>query len=117
VAVGVNRERHLDLTSSAWLAEATWSVSTRNTTYARVELVDQDILTAGGYDPPAFLHPHVLSRVGALTAGYERQLVHGRAGHLGLGADATVYRTPPNLIESYGHPFSARVFLRYRLGS
>ena len=117
VAVGVNREVHLDVTSPAVLAEATWSVTDRDTTYARAELVDQDILTAGGYDPPGFLHPHVLSRVGALTAGYERQLAHGRAGHLGLGADATVYRTPANLLESYGHPFSAHVFLRYRFGA
>ncbi len=117
VAVGVNREVHLDITSPAFLVEATWSVTARDKTYARTELVDQDILTAGGYDPPGFLHPHVLSRVGALTAGYERQLFHGRLGHVGAGADATVYLTPPNLIESYGHPFSAHFFLRYRFGA
>ena len=35
VAVGVNREVHLDVTSPAVLGEATWSVTDRDKTYAR----------------------------------------------------------------------------------
>ena len=114
VAVGVNREPHLEVTSPAWLAEATWHLTARDLTYARGEVVDQDILTAGGYDPPDFFQPHVLSRVGALTIGYERQIAHSSAGHLGVGGDATVYDTPANLLDAYGHPFSVHLYLRYR---
>ena len=114
VAFGGNRETQLHVVSPAWLAEATWRVTRRDLTYARAELVDQDVLTLGGYDPAGFAHPHVLSRIGALTAGYERQIAHSAAGHVGLGADATVYRTPENLLENYGHPFSMHFFLRYR---
>src|SRR5262249_33247259 len=93
VAVGVNRKPQLNVTSAAWLAEATWHVTANDSSYARIELVDQDILTAGGYDPPDFVRPHTLSRVGALTGGYERRVIRSAHGHVGLGADATIYRT------------------------
>ena len=115
-AFGMNHEAHLKVTSPAWMMEGTWRVSDRHTWFARAELVDQDILTLGGYDPPDFFHPHILSRVGALTVGYEHAVSSSRVGRIGIGADATVYATPANLVESYGHPFSAHVFLRSRVG-
>jgi hypothetical protein len=95
----------------AWLAEAAWRVRPKDLIYTRAELVDKDILEAGGYDPPGFVHPHPISRVGALTLGYQRELARGRAGRLGLGGDVVVHRTPRNLLEHYGHPVSMHVFL------
>jgi hypothetical protein len=77
----------------------------------RAELVDKDILEAGGYDPPEFSHAHPLSRVGALTLGYQRRFAEFAHGNLGIGADATVYRTPANLLTPYGHPVSFHLFL------
>jgi hypothetical protein len=114
VAFGLNREAHLQVTSPAWLVEGAWRASDRDTWLSRAELVDQDILTIGGYDPPDFVHPHILSRVGALTVGYDRAIWTLRTGRVAIGGDATIYATPANLAESYGHPFSAHVFLRYR---
>jgi hypothetical protein len=114
LAFGVNREPHLDVTAPAWLAEGAWHVTAKDRAYARAELVDQDILTIGGYDPPDFFHPHFLSRIGALTAGYERHVKRAPAGHFGVGGDATIYYTPANLLDGYGHPFSAHIYLRYR---
>lgn len=113
-AFGLNRESHLRVTSPAWVTEAAWRASDRHTWYARAELVDQDILTLGGYDPPDFFHPHTLSRLAAFTAGIERAVAVSKAGRFAVGGDATVYATPANLLESYGHPFSVHVFLRYR---
>lgn len=119
VAWGRNIEPSLGATGTradAWLGEATWTPSPRDLFYTRAELVEKDILTLGGYDPPGFVHPHVLSRIGALTMGYERRLAAGRAGHLGAGGDITGYRVPRNLDDNYGQPWSAHVFLRYRFG-
>jgi hypothetical protein len=115
VAWGRNHERGVGVTSPAWLVEGAWHRSPIDLVFARVEIVDQDILTAGGYDPPGFVHPHELSRVGAVTVGYERNLAATRAGQFFVGADVTGYRTPSNLIESYGHPVSLHVFLQYRV--
>jgi hypothetical protein len=113
-AMGVIRESGLDVTLPAVLAEGRWGWRPRDTWYARVEWMLKDILTPGGYDPPGFDHPHVLSRVGAVTVGYERELASGRAGRLGLGADATLYDRDANLADNYGRPASAHVFLRWR---
>jgi hypothetical protein len=113
LAVGVDHETQLNVTSPAWLAEGAWHIRSGQLLYGRVELVDQDILTLGGYDPPGFQHPHVLSQVGAFTLGYERTVKQLSFGRFGLGGDATVYYTPPNLMEGYGHPFSAHIYLRY----
>jgi hypothetical protein len=114
VAVGVTRELALALTMPAWLAEATWQVSPRDVWYGRAEWLVKDILTPGGYDPPGFDHPHELSRIGALTVGYERRVAESRAGSSGVGADATVFARDANLAPNYGRPFAAHFFVRYR---
>jgi hypothetical protein len=112
--VGVNDLTNLsggDVKEYAWLTDVAWRARPRDLVYLRGELVDKDILQAGGYDPPDFLHPHPLSRVGALTLGYQRRLVEFAHGNLGLGGDVTAYHTPANLLASYGHPWSFHVFL------
>ncbi len=114
VAYGVNREPGVHVTSPAWLAEAAWTAAARDQVYSRFEIVKQDTLNAGGYDPPGFVARHPLSWVGALTAGYERRLVSARTGAWGAGADVTVYATSSNLRDGYGHPLSVHAFLHYR---
>jgi hypothetical protein len=115
VAWGDNFEVHGHL--NAYLAEITAAVSRRSSLYGRAELVDKDILDAGGLHPAGFTHFHEISRVAAFTAGYTRSLIEGRAGQLAIGADATTYRVPPNLKEPYGSPLSFHIFLRYRGGT
>ncbi len=113
-AVGMNQHPSLGgdgLNEYALLVDAAWRVRPRDLVYTRAELVDKDFLEAGGYDPAGFAHAHPLSRVGALTVGYQRRLTAWGRQTLGLGGDVTVYRTPANLLASYGHPFSAHVFL------
>jgi hypothetical protein len=100
-----------DVKEFAWLADVAWRVRPADLLYFRGEIADKDILEAGGYDPPEFSHAHPLSRVGALTVGYQRRFAQFEHGHIGLGADVTVYRTPANLLTPYGHPVSFHVFL------
>jgi hypothetical protein len=98
----------------AYLFEAVSGISGRGEIYARAELVDKHILTAGGPHPPGFQHPHVFSRVGALTGGYLFRLGESRAGEIAVGGDVTGYRVPGNLAASYGHPASIHLFVRWR---
>lgn len=100
-----------DVKEYAWLADVAWRLRSRDLVYLRAELADKDILEAGGYDPPEFSHAHPISRVGALTLGYQRRFAEFTRGNLGLGADITVYRTPANLKPFYGRPLSVHVFL------
>jgi hypothetical protein len=112
--VGVNDEPGIHLTTPGALVEAAWRLAPRHLVYMRGELVVKDLLTTGGYDPPGYAHRNVTSLIGALTIGYERRLWATPAGTWGVGGDATVYYRDPNLGESYGQPFSAHVFLRYK---
>jgi len=109
---GQNREIHGIM--DAYLFEATLRPASRHAWYTRAELVTKDILSPGGRHPPGFTHFHPLSRIGALTGGYVYELVQSRAGHFGIGGDATIYHVPANLQDNYGTPASFHVFLRYR---
>lgn len=97
----------------AYLFEATARITGRDTGYTRAELVNKD-MSATGQHPPGAAHLHPLSRVGALTLGYVRDLRVAEEGRWGVGGDVTVYRVPRNLLESYGSPASFHLFLRYR---
>jgi hypothetical protein len=110
-ATGQNREVHGHL--EAYLVEATWRWSARYAVYLRAEQVAKDILDAG-FHPIGVGHRHRQSNVGALTTGAVRDVVSGRHGRFGVGADVTVYRVPSNLSEAYGRPVSVHAFLRLR---
>jgi hypothetical protein len=112
-AWGENREIHGAL--DGYLIEATLRPRTRDAFYTRLEYATKDILGVGGRHPRGFTHFHPLSKVGALTAGYVRDIRAAREGRYGIGADVTIYRVPLNLQENYGTgPLSFHVFMRYR---
>jgi hypothetical protein len=100
--------------TDAYLVEGAWHPSGSLTWYGRVESVVKNILTAGGIHPPGFTHPHVFSRVGALTLGVRREVRARRGIALLVGGDVTGHRTPPNLQESYGQPWSYHVYVQLR---
>ena len=96
---------------NSYLLESTLNFLRRNYVFTRMELVDKDELF-----PQAAVHPAY--RIGAYTFGGTRDLVHNRAGQLGLGADFTVYSKPAVLDAAYGSfPVSFQVFLRMRPGN
>ena len=109
-AFGQNREVFGNL--EAYLLEATRR-SGKNVIYGRLESVAKDILDAG-FHPIGVAHTHRQSRVGAITAGYTRDVAAPAWGTFGIGADITGYYVPDNLSESYGAPVSFHVFVRYR---
>jgi hypothetical protein len=111
LAWGQNREIHGVM--DAYLFEMTMRPRPRHAWYTRAELAMKDF-SPGGRHPQGFVHFHPLSRIGALTGGYVFDVVQSRAGHFGIGGDATVYRVPANLEDNYGRPASFHVFLRYR---
>ena len=116
-AYGYIKEPGTGRNMPAGLIEGTWQQSPRDLFYTRGELMVKDVLTRGGFHPPGFTHPHILSTIGALTLGYERRISNTRAGHFGVGGDATVYYRDVNLYDGYGDPFSAHIFLRYKFPS
>ena len=115
VAVGVNREPALRVTSPALLGEVAWHVAARDLIYARGEWLRKDILNAGGYDPPGFAGVHPLSTIGAFTGGYARTIASGHGGHWRAGADLTVYGVDHNLGDAYGRPVSVHLLLTWAL--
>lgn len=101
-------------TTDAYLAEAAWRPSAAWTAYGRAESVVKNILTAGGQHPPGFTHPHTFSRVGAFTLGLRRDVRSILGMEFLAGADVTAHRTPSNLKESYGQPWSYHVYVQVR---
>lgn len=100
---------------NAYLAEAVTEFGPQGSIYVRGELVEKHILSAGGRHPPGFQHPHIFSRVGALTGGYLHRVGNRPGGQLAIGGDITGYRVPANLVELYGLPVSIHLFIQWSL--
>ena len=98
---------------TAWLAEANWDVSQRDTLFARVENVANDELFPDHDDP---LHDRAF-RVTKLQAGYARRF-RFEPFELALGGSASVYLKPDALDVAYGRkPWGYTLFARISLGS
>ena len=113
VAFGQNNEL-FDL-ENAILTEMTLGLWTHGTAYVRAEIADKHILGAGGRHPIGQQHPHIISAVGALTLGYSHDVVQVGRQTFAVGADGTGYRTPAELADSYGRPFSFHVYGRWNV--
>jgi hypothetical protein len=68
-----------------------WDLRATRTTslYGRAELVKKQLFGLG-FHPKGFNHPHLYSKIDALTIGYLRDLIMSRAGRFGVGGDVTV---------------------------
>jgi hypothetical protein len=110
-AFGQKREIHGNL--EAYLVEGSMHLTNRNIAYLRAESVAKDILDAG-FHPRGVFHRHRQSQVGALTLGLVHDFFITPKARFGLGADATGYLVPANLLEPYGHPTSFHFFVRVR---
>jgi hypothetical protein len=109
-AFGQNRDVFGNL--EAYLLEATQRAG-KHAFYGRAEYVAKDILDAG-FHPIGIAHTHRQSPVGAVTAGFVRDVAMPAWGTFGIGGDITGYLVPENLEESYGSPASFHVYVRYR---
>ena len=109
-AWGQNREVHGDL--NALLLEWNTAPWRSGSVYGRGEIAQKDLL--GATVPRDREHQHIPSRIGALTLGYLHDLIERRWGRIGVGGDATLYRTSADLRALYGGPRAFHLFLRYR---
>ena len=81
--------------------------------YGRMELSAKQIFGLGLH-PAGFNHPHVYSHVDALTLGLVRDIAPATWGRFGIGADATLYRMSPDLVDYFGGSRSFHLFVRWR---
>lgn len=111
VAFGENREAFS--TEDALLTEFALGLSERATGYLRGEMVEKHILEAGGLHPVGLQHPHILSKVWALTGGYQHALLTTAGHRFLIGGDITGHVVPQNLREAYGRPTSMHLYGRW----
>ncbi len=125
VVWGQNREVHG--VSDAVLAEAAWQLTARDQIYGRAEYAEKEaelLLNKGVSEQEQHGHEHGFAAVvrptvpvGAITAGYLRNMDVYRSFNAGLGADITVYQFGSSLRAAYGDmPVSVHAFVRLRWG-
>jgi hypothetical protein len=100
-------------TLTAWLGEANWDFSARDSLFGRVENVRNDELFPDHLHP---LHDRAF-RVTKFQAGYARHIPLGDALKLTLGGSASAYAKPDALDPYYGNsPLGYTLFARISLG-
>ena len=99
--------------SDAFLLEADLRATDATTIYGRAEKAHKEILGLG-YHPKGFGHPHIFSKIGAVTLGVVRDLPIVSRGRLGIGGDVTLYAMSPDMVLYYDGSRSYHVFLRWR---
>lgn len=115
---GRNHEMLTQRNLNSYLAESVLPIRRRNFITGRWELVDKDELFSDDPELQTHLEETVGStfRIAAYTLGYTRDL--GSVEHVmtGIGANFSTYGVPQAIQPSYGaHPFSANMYLRFRL--
>lgn len=116
VAWGENREFNgFQNVEDGFLFEWDLRATGASTIYGRTEVAKKHLFGLISH-PKGFTHPHAYSTVGAVTLGYIRDLPFPGTTRLGIGGDATLYRTSLDLVEYYGGSHSYHVFLRWRPG-
>ena len=86
----------------------------RQSIWTRVENADRTTDLLGHAAPP---EESVVGRVQAYTGGYAHRVWGNGWSTLELGAQVTLYDTPPRLIPFYGdHPVGAAGVLHWRVG-
>lgn len=101
-------------TTHSALAEVEAVLDRWNTIYGRLELAQKtaEDLAFGSFAPP----PDTEFNVGAISAGYIRELLRGSAMTVGVGFQGTVNAVPRALEPLYGSraPVGGMVFIRVR---
>jgi hypothetical protein len=100
--------------ANGYLFEATAHLYERHAVWTRIENVDRTTDLLGASAPP---EESVIGRVQAYTVGYAHRLYANQWMASELGAQGTVYATPPSLRTLYGdHPAGVAVVLNLHLG-
>jgi hypothetical protein len=99
---------------NGYLFEAEMRLRARQSIWTRIENDDRTTDLLGAEAPP---EETVVGRVQAYTVGYAHRIWRGELGAVEIGAQATVYDTPPRLLGLYGsHPAGFVGLVHLRLG-
>src|SRR6185437_12503928 len=103
---------------NGYLLESDLGFLGRNHAWTRVENVDKsnELLLGENPEPSSFVETF-LARIQEYSFGYDRDILTTPWLSPAIGAQWTLYQTPPILTPIYGpHPQGLTVFLRVRLG-
>jgi len=111
---GRNHTIGTDVNANGYLIEAEARFREKQSVWTRIENDDRSTDLLGVLAPP---EETVVGRVQAFTGGYAHRIWHSDWSALELGAQATVYATPPRLLPDYGaHPVGVAGVLHLRVG-
>jgi hypothetical protein len=111
---GRNHTIGTDVNANGYLFEAEARLRERQSLWTRIENDDRTTDLLGAAAPPL---ETVIGRVQAYTGGYAHRIGQLKWGALELGAQATLYATPPRLLPLYGaHPVGVAGVLHLRVG-
>ncbi len=103
-----------DVNANGYLFEAEFRLHQRQSLWTRIEDADRTTDLLGASAPP---QETVVGRVQAYTVGYARRIWSNHWSSVELGAQPTLYATPPGLIDLYGaHPYGVAGLLHWRIG-
>jgi len=111
---GRNHTVGTDVNANGYLLEAEGRFKERQSLWTRIENDDRTTDLLGAAAPP---QETVVGRVQAYSGGYAHRIWHNDWSAIELGAQATVYATPPRLLAFYGaHPSGVAGLLHWRVG-
>jgi hypothetical protein len=111
---GRNHSIGANVDANGYLVEAEARLRDEQSLWARIEDDDRTTDLLGTSAPP---EETVVGRVQAYTGGYAHSIWHGDWSALELGAQGTVYTTPPRLLKLYGiHPVGVAAVVHWRIG-
>ena len=111
---GRNHTIGTDVNADGYLIEAEARLRARQSIWTRIENDDRTTDLLGVAAPP---EESVVGRVQAYTGGYAHRIWKSNWSALELGAQATLYATPPRLLSIYGaHPVGVAGVLHWRVG-
>jgi hypothetical protein len=111
---GRNHTIGTDVNANGYLVEAEARFREKQSVWTRIENDDRTTDLLGVSASP---EETVVGRVQAYTGGYAHGIWHSDWSALELGAQATVYATPPRLLRDYGaHPVGVAGMLHLRVG-
>ncbi|MGB8030950.1 MAG: hypothetical protein WCF30_14960 [Terracidiphilus sp.] len=111
---GRNHTIGTDVNANGYLLEAEARLRAHQSLWTRIENDDRTTDLLGAAAPPG---ESVVGRVQAYSGGYAHRIWHCDWSALELGAQLTLYTTPPRLLALYGaHPVGAAGLLHWRIG-
>lgn len=113
---GANRRIGTSSWAHSLLLESEAVLDKRNTVFGRAEYVQKDAADLVLTDSAVAFPASRVFNVGEISAGYIREIAHGRGVTLGLGIRGSVNFVPEELSPFYGsrHPVGGSIFLRLR---